>query len=233
MLIFTPQNLVLLIAGLVNLVMSIWVFARGLKNKINLYFGLVTLFNFLWTLGLVMINLAVNYELTRFFASFVYPIALLIVVSLFYFTIYFPYESFKLKKSYQWLINFVLVSYTIYCIFGYKLFVSSIILSPKVMIYYEFWASTIFSIILVILMLSAIRIIYKKYKLAEGVFKTQLLLILIAIIIGTSLGSYFDLFFVYYQDHSIDNTYLGPLFTLFINFVVFSFIVMSRDKIKN
>ncbi|MDD5749980.1 MAG: hypothetical protein PHO91_04395 [Patescibacteria group bacterium] len=52
--ILSIQNTLLLIAGLINLVMSIIVFSRGIKNKINLYFGLLTFSNFLWALGLFL-----------------------------------------------------------------------------------------------------------------------------------------------------------------------------------
>ncbi|MDP2812745.1 MAG: histidine kinase N-terminal 7TM domain-containing protein [bacterium] len=231
MLIFTPQNSLLLIAGLVNLVMSIWVFTRGLKNKINLYFGLLTFFNFLWAIGLIFSNTAINYELNRFSSSVIYPISLMIVISLFYFAVYFPYETFKVSGFYKWLINVLIIFYSIYCIFGYKLFVPSVILFPKVIIHYEPWSYTIFSIIMIVLMLTAIYILYKKYISAEGIFRTQLLLILIATIIGTSAGVYFNLFFMYTYD--LTYNHFGPLCTLFINFVVFSFIVMSKDKIKN
>jgi len=37
MIIFSTQNFVLLIAALVNLFMTFFVFKRGLKNKINLF----------------------------------------------------------------------------------------------------------------------------------------------------------------------------------------------------
>ncbi len=230
--IFTDsQNLILLIAALINLSMSLFIFSRGAKNKVNFYFGLVTLFNFFWATCLIVINSAISYELTRFFGSFVYPIALMVVISLFYFSIYFPYESFRVNKIYKWLINFSIIFYSIYCSLFYKFFVPKVDLLPKVIVYYEPVVYTIFSVILITLMLFAIHIIYKKYKIATGIFRVQLMLILIAVIIGTAAGCYFNLIAMYYNNLAYNH--LGPLFTLFINLVVFGFIISSREKISN
>jgi hypothetical protein len=231
MIIFSTQNFVLLIAGLINLAMSLFIFSRGTKSKVNFYFGLMTLLNFLWATCLIIINLAVSYELTRFFGSFVYPVALMVVISLFYFAVYFPYESFKVKKLHKWLINFLIIFYTIYCTLFYKLFVPKVDLLPKVIVYYEPWLYTIFSIVLVSLMFVAIYVIYKKQQSAVGMFKIQLTLVLIAVIMGTVAGSYFNLISMYYNNLAYNH--LGPLFTLFINFVVFGFIISPKEKISN
>jgi len=226
----TWQNIILLIAGVINLIMSIIIFSRGVKNKINLYFGLLTLFNFLWAGGLIFINLGINYEVTRFFAALVYPIALMVVVTLLYFIIYFPYQTFKLKAIYSNIIAFIVVVFSIFCIGGYKIFVSDVLLNPKVVIYYEFLSYTIYSVVLVILMVVSIAILISKIKKAEGIFKRQLQLILVAVIIGTSVGAYFHLFLMYL--HVLDYNYLGPLFTLFINGVVFYFIFSPKQDRK-
>jgi hypothetical protein len=231
MIIFSTQNFVLLIASLINLAMSLFIFSRGAKNKVNFYFGLLTMFNFFWAICLIIINLAISYEFTRFFGSFVYPVALMVVISLFYFAMNFPYESFKLKKIHKLLINFSIIFYSIYCTLFYKFFVPKVDLFPKVIIYYEVWVYTIFSVILITLMFFAIRVIYKKYKSAEGVFRVQLMMILIAVIIGTVAGCYFNLISMYYNNLAYNH--LGPLFTLFINFVVFGFIISPREKISN
>ena len=231
MIIFSTQNLILLIAGLINLAMSLFIFSRRVKNKVNFYFALMTLLNFLWATCLIIINLAISYELTRFFGSFVYPVALMVVISLFYFAVHFPYESFKVKRLHKGVINFFMIFYLIYCTLFYKFFVPKVDLLPKVIVYYEPWLYTIFSIVLLSLMFLAIYVIYKKHQSTTGIFKMQLMLILIAVIIGTVAGSYFNLIAMYYNNLSYNH--LGPLFTLFINFVVFGFIISPREKISN
>ncbi|MBU1202958.1 hypothetical protein KKH39_02880 [Patescibacteria group bacterium] len=222
------QNIFLLIAAIVNLLMSIVVFSRGIKNKVNLYFGLLTFFNFLWALGLILVNLAISYEFTRFFASFVYPVALMVVVSLYYFIVYFPYKTFELPKLYKNLITFFVGLVTLFCIGAYKIFVQDVSFNQGVTIFYEMWSYTSYSILLVILMILGIAVLFSKIKKAEGIFKVQLKLILIAVIIGTAVGSYSNLFMMYF--YNCQYNHLGPLFTLFINFVVFYFIFFSQKS---
>lgn len=222
----TIQNILLLVAALVNIIMSIIILSRGIKNKINLYFGLLTFFNFLWAGGLIIVNSAINYELTRFFAGFIYPVALMVVVSLFYFIVHFPYKIFELPKVYKWLIVLWISFYTIFCLVWYKVFVQNITLLPRVAINYEMRSYLVYATFLVVLMLLGIIILFIKLHRADGIFKTQLRLILVAVIIGTLAGSYFNLFFMYFND--VRYNHLGPLFTLVINFIVFYFIFISK-----
>jgi hypothetical protein len=98
------QNYTLLIAGIINLIMSILVFSRGIKhNKVNLYFSLLTFFNFLWALSLFFAQiLGIKYWF--FWAELAYPSSLGIAVSLFYFSIYFPFAIKKISKITNYII---------------------------------------------------------------------------------------------------------------------------------
>jgi hypothetical protein len=83
----STQNILLLLAGGINLIMSILVFSRGVKhNKINLYFSLLTFFNFLWAISLFFARVLPTND-WLFWARLAYPSSLGIVVSLFYFSI--------------------------------------------------------------------------------------------------------------------------------------------------
>ncbi|MBT6691417.1 hypothetical protein HOB10_03755 [Candidatus Parcubacteria bacterium] len=223
------QNTVLLASGIINLIMSVYILSRGWKNKVNLYFSLLTFFNSMWAAGLIVINAGVSHEMTRFFASFIYPVALMIIVSLFYFIIYFPYKTFELSKLYRWLINIFIVVTTLFCIFFYKIFVYNVALVPKLVVYYEIWSYSAYSLVLTMLMLSGVIVLFSKLKKSESVFKFQLKLILVAVIMGTIAGSYFNLFLMYF--HNCDYNHLGPLFTLLMNFAVF-YLIMSPKIIK-
>ena len=79
-------------------------------------------------------------------------------------------------------------------------------------------------------MLAGIFVLFSKFRKAEGAFKFQLKLILITVILGTIAGSYFNLFLMYF--HNCDYNYLGPLFTLAINFIVFYFIFLANKYKK-
>jgi hypothetical protein len=68
----------------------------------------------------------------------------------------------------------------------------------------------------------------KKYRVSENIFRKQILFLLIAIIIGLMAGSYFDLIICYFGNFSY--AWVGPPFTLLMNFVVFYLIFHHQDK---
>jgi hypothetical protein len=75
------QNILLLVAGIINLIMSILVFSRGIKhNKINRYFSLLTFFNFLWAISLLFAK-ALPVDSWMFWAKLAYPSSLGIALS--------------------------------------------------------------------------------------------------------------------------------------------------------
>lgn len=219
------QNILLLIAGIINLAMSIFIISRGWKNKVNLYFSLMTFFNFLWATGLLFVNPFFNSGIIRFAAAVVYPIALMVVVSLFYFIIYFPYKIFSLSKFYNNLIFGIVFIISIFCIFGYKIFAQDVSLIPRLVVHYEFWSYFIYTVLLMTLMILGVLILFLKFKKADGIFKWQLKLVLMAVIIGTSGGLFFNVYLVTLG--IFDYMYLGLISTLFINGVAFYFIKSS------
>ena len=221
------QNLVLLIAGVINLIMSFIVFNRGVKNnKINRYFSLLIFFTFLWGVGLILFNYGISIELSRFFASFIYPVALMILVSVFYLTVYFPYKSFEVSTLYKILVIIFSLFFTIFCLWGYKIFVPEAAILPVVSVVYEPWSYLLYTIILITLMLASIIILFSKFFKAEKPFKLSLKLTLIAIIMGSVAGSYFNLFLMYFNHNNYNH--LGPLFTLLMNGSVFYLIFLSK-----
>ena len=68
-----------------------------------------------------------------------------------------------------------------------------------------------------------------KYKSSEILFKKQILFLLFTIVIGLALGSYFDLITCYFGN--FDYVWVGPPFTLLMNFAVF-YLIFSANKEK-
>ena len=98
------QNILLLVAGIINIIMSILVLARGIKhNKVNLYFSLLTFFNFLWALSLFFAQTLVT-ENWFLAAQLAYPSSLGIAVSLFYFSVHFPFVIKRISKITNYII---------------------------------------------------------------------------------------------------------------------------------
>ncbi|MFA6252883.1 MAG: histidine kinase N-terminal 7TM domain-containing protein [Patescibacteria group bacterium] len=232
MIIFSTQNFILLIAALVNLFMTFFVFRRGIKNKINLYFSLLTFFNFTWSLGLLISRSISDINLVGLFARSTYVSALAIVISLFYFVHHFPYQIEKLKKSYHFLILLmaIILSFFIYT----KGFITETVRAYsnyEYISYYNEAGFFLYAVYFVIVAVWALCKLFRKYKLAEGVVKQQIKMLLFAIIIGLAFGSYFDLFIEYFNDYRFD--WLGPIFTVLMNFIVVFFVISPKEKISN
>jgi len=224
------QNYTLLIAGIINLVMSILVFSRGIKhNKINRYFSLLTFFNFLWAIGLLLSRLFIDLEITAIFARSTYISAIAIVISLLYFILYFPHKvkglSVKLR-FFIWFPAIILIS-----IIYSKLFITHFVTSYSdyeyIGYFYKpfYWVYFIYFIFMSSLTLY---FLWQKYKIIEGLFKIQIKFLFIAITIGLIFGVYFDLFLLYFNNYQFN--WLGPVFTVFMNAYVFYLIFHSKEK---
>ena len=225
-------NIILLIAGLLNLAMSLFIISRGWKNKINLYFSLLTFSTFLWAVSL-FIGRVLESDVWFLGAQFAYPAALGIAVSLLYFTIYFPFVTQTISKIKHLfiLIPFVLLSFII---FTPNLFIINYIndfSATGYILYYLKPMYLLYAVYFFILIISAVYNLYIKYKSVELIFKKQIIFLLIAIIIGLLVGTYFDLILCYFNDFKY--AWIGPPFTLLMNAVVFYLIFSARDKIND
>lgn len=229
---FNYQNLVLFIAGLVNLAMSFLVMKRGAKSKINLYFALLTFFNLTWVIGLIMVNLVTNIDMVSFYDRSTNLSGIGIVVSLFYFTLHFPYQREKIsdiKTKIIWLFA-ILLSVLVYT----KWFVVNTIWIDKFPYYIAYYYKPgfiVYTIYFFVLAVWSICFLVKKYKLAEGMIKQQLKWLILAIIIGLVFGAYFNIIVSYFGNFSPG--WLGPVFTLFMNIVVFRAIRSPKEKIND
>lgn len=222
------QIVTLILAAFCNLVMSITISFRGWKNPIYKYFSLMTFFNVLWALGLLLFNVSNNPEVVRFFVSFIYLAALLVVLNLFYFACYFPFKIFHFDKIWQTILTFILSIYSLYFILFYKNFIPTVNVYGQNNNTFNFLPYTIFTIILFLLMLASIIILSIKYFRIERIFKKSILLILIGVAVGVGVGSYTNLIAMYFNN--FNSYHLGPLFTLVINFMAFYLIFSKRDK---
>lgn len=231
MIIFSTQNFILLLAAAINLFMTFFVWKRGIKNKINLYFGLLTFFNFLWSLGLLLSRSVADMYWVAIMARSTYISALGIVIFLFYFIHYFPYQLERLKKYEHFFI--ILPAFFLSFIVYTKFFILETVRAYsdfEYISYYNKIGFFIYAIYFVIIAILALKKLFKKYSLAEGLLKQQIKMLLVAIIIGLLFGSYFDLFIQYFNDYRFN--WLGPIFTVLMNFIVFFFVISPKEKIN-
>ena len=109
------KNWLLLISALINLGMAIFIFSRGIKNKVNLYFSLLALFCFLWSLSVFWYVVLQSDFSSKFWFQTSFIGALGIALFLFYFVVNFPFKNINLKiwQEYSiWLVFSALILFT-------------------------------------------------------------------------------------------------------------------------
>lgn len=226
------QNILLLLAGLINLTMSILVFSRGVKhNKINLYFSLLTFFNFLWVIGLFFSRLLLHIsELWFLYAVSTYISALAIILFLYLFSIYFPFQATIIKKSIKYFIILVTVFF-VAIFFVEGLFFRGFDINDNIyVLYYNNFAYIIYALFFIFIAALVVRNFIRTYIRTESFFKIQIKYLLITIIPGLFFGAYFDLFLCYFG--IFDYNWLGPLFTLPMNFMAF-YLIFKIKVVKD
>lgn len=220
----------LLIAAIVNLLMPFFVLNRGIKkNKIHFYFSLLTFFCFTWAIGLFFARLTTDLFFISIFARSTYISALCIILSLFYFSLHFPYFYKEINKKltfFIWLF-FGIISVLIYT----DWFIVSFVLSDGPGGYVSFFylqGYILYFVYFIFLAVLSLFNLFQKYRNLEGILKKHLLLLFLTILIGLIFGIYFDLFLLIFQEFSFN--WFGPVFTIFMNSLVFYFIFFTKEK---
>jgi len=222
------QNILLLVTGLINLAMSIFIISRGWKNKVNLYFSLLTFFNFLWSISIIQASILNNGG--EFWALFAHTAAMGIVLFLFYFSLHFPYYSFKLNSTYNYIIYIIAIIMSA-SFFKDKTMVLDYVQNVNSASYYLNYnkpAYILYMAFFFLLIITSVIILLHKYKTSEGIFKFRIKLVIISTSFGLSMGSFFDLILCYNSNFSY--IWIGPLSTLLLNIVVF-YLIKSPKKV--
>ena len=222
------KNILLLVSALLNLAMAIFVITRGLKNKINLYFSLLTLATFIWGISLFFARTMTIFEQSQFWAYFAYIAALGISLSLFYFALHFPYKikNLNFERHLLVLLPALIFASIIYVENWFIVGMSRDIPNTNYILEYNKSAYIIFAIYFILIVLMALYFLWVKYKRADGIIKKQLGVLSFTILIGLMLGTYFDLIICYFGN--FQHVWIGPISTLFMNAAVFYLIFFEK-----
>lgn len=222
------QNILLLSAGFMNLIMSIIVFSRGVRhNKINRYFSFLTFFNFLWAISLFVGRTVENSIWYEGGAILAYPAALAIAVSLFYFSIHFPVKIIKIKKIYRYFVIIIgvfisMLAYSNLYVVSY----SKDLLETSYTLYFNKYTYLLYAFYFLFLVFWSLYNLIYKIRFIDYFFKRQTIILFITILIAFIFGAYFDLFLCYFGNFNY--IWLGPIFTAFLNIYVFYLIFRAK-----
>jgi hypothetical protein len=224
------QNLTLIVAGAINLIMSILVFSRGVRHsKINLYFSLFTFFGFLWAISLLLsksfffdLSAEISYRTA-------YLAAIGIAMALFYFSYNFPYKNKNLNIYYQIFIILlaIIISVLVYSKVHIIDFYDGRNASDWFVNYYKPFY-TFYSLFFFYIIFSGMYFLINKLKNIDTFLKKQIIIFLITFILGLIIGAYFNLLLPYLENWRYE--FVGPICVVFMNIYVFNLIFPKQEK---
>jgi len=224
------QNIVLLVAGIINLLMSIIVFSRGIKhNKVNLYFSIFTFFGFLWATSLLFSKSLFFGLSAEIFYKTAYLAAIGIAMALFYFSYNFPYKNKNLNIYYQVFIVLlaIIISLLVYSKIHIIDFYDGLNASSWFVYYYKpFYA--FYSLFFFYIIFSGMYFLISKLKNTDIFLRKQIVIFLITFIIGLIIGAYFNLLLPYLENWGYE--FVGPICAVFMNIYVFYLIFPKKEK---
>lgn len=98
-------------------------------------------------------------------------------------------------------------------------------------LYHQKATYIIYSLYFLLITFWAVYNLFIKYKHSEGTLNKQVKLLLITIVVGLIFASYVDLILCYFSNFYY--IWIGPIFTLFINGVVFYLIFLNKKRIND
>ena len=222
------KNWLLLIAALINLSMAIFIFSRGIKNKVNLYFSLLTFFCFLWSFSIFgqIVLQSIFWAKFSFQTSFVG--ALGIALFLFYFIVYFPFQSVNLKMSWNYLLWVVAILLSIFSYTKWNLVSFDKDSANQLILGYYVVFQYFYALFFVFLVFIAMCLLWSKAKKVENFLKKDMIFLFWMLLIGLCLGIYFNLFLDYLGNFKYE--WFGPVFTVPMNLAVFYLIFFDRKQ---
>lgn len=187
-----PINLSLIFIAGLNVGMALLIWLRNPRNKINISFGVTVLMLAGWIFGVAMFR-----EATTEFSAWLWTwmqngMGSFLVVPFFLFSLYFPYQSFILKKWHIALIVLSLIVVT-YVVITPGAWVAKINLKPHANDYVlNMIGLAYFNLHFFFYLIFTFYILIRKYVVSEGVFKNQLWYLLWGTGIMAFFGSIFS-----------------------------------------
>ncbi len=200
---------ILAIVILLNFILGIIILSRGLRNKINVLFGLMSLSVALWSVGILGFYQIAFPTLPSGWIIVTHTSALFISLIFLYFTLYFP-ESIIENKIIVMLLSlpFIIIMY-------YLLFTKEIIgmvVAPMYQINFGYVFYTL--CILVYFFLSYVALFIQYKKTIDTIQKAQIKYIAIGSIVSYMLANIMDLILPFFGVFNF--TWLGPVCTLLL-----------------
>lgn len=217
--------IILAIIAAVNVGVSALLFLKSFGNPIRATFGLVLLFTALWTGSMLLFRAISDEQYSVFFGKATFSFGLLIVVTLVYFSYVFPYSRDAFRHFYQALlwVGFILVNSLIFVFPGFV--INWTHLDSGNSLTTDPIRHAIFAIYFLIIALSVMGNLFRKYLMSTGINRYQIRLALMGIVFAFIMGTVFDIVLIFGNNYTLN--YIGPLSTLIMNLIIVRMILLK------
>jgi hypothetical protein len=217
-------NLGLIFVAGLDLGLAVLVYSLNPKNKINIYFALGVLFIAIWTLGMAMFREAKTETAAIAWTWVQNGFGSYIVIPFFFFSIYFPYQHYVLKKWQKLFIAASIVVISLVVVIP-GAWTKTIRLAPSNDDYkLNFWGILYFNVYFYFYYILGFYNLFKKYFKSGGFAKIQLSYIIAGLAAVSLVSSIFAVFIPLLILHSVGPYWIGPYFSLPIIAIIIHFI---------
>jgi len=223
------QVLVLLIVVFVDFALACRIWISNRKNPINIYFSLAVLMAGLWTFSNLLYRIFSFSLLISLFARLSFFFAALIAVFFFLFTYYFPYLTYKLSKRQFIILCSITCSILFVCIVPDIFIPGHVPAQTRFKPGHNIYWHVVFALYFLGIMGLAFWNMVTKYRKADGIWRLRLRQVIIATIVATIGGSFFNLVLpIVFKCHILN--WAGPVFTVFMAGYIWYNVFWDRKK---
>jgi len=218
------KEIITIIATLLNLSLGIFIFLKNRKSQINISYWIMSMGVVGWILTNAFFQKTSSLTTALLWARLSDISAIILVSSLFYFSLVFP-ENIHQGGKYSKYIVYVLTSIILsFCIFFPGLVRKEVLLEDtiqkKMITNVGFYAFAAYILFFSIWLLINLR---NKYRISDGIAKVQIQYVLNGLLIGTLFGATFNLILPLLGNYTL--VWLGPNFTIIaLLFIAYSVI---------
>jgi hypothetical protein len=221
----------MIIAGL-NIFLAFFVWLRNPKNKINIYFSIALVSTALWGVTESLMLSVKTEPAVTFYGAVTYIFGIIIASSFLIFSLYFPFEIEKIKKS-RILFIYLLSVIPIGVAVTPGLLIENGILEQANLPFNDlalnslgFWTYFVFFIFCFSWSFYNLAV---KYSRSEGFAKKQIKYLTSTIFIAVVFAIIFDLIIPYFKGEIFG--WVGPYFTLLIVFAITYLLFFAGRKV--
>ncbi len=225
------QDLLLIFTAGVTFAVGLLVGIRDRHNIANIMYFFLTFFMSSWAISLLMFRTYNANDVSEFFGRFSYIAGLLMIISFYLFTRYFPYRDRMISGVTTVVLTLISVITIITMLYTDFLVIRVVVINGVVSAVTNPVVHSIYGLILLIFLISGLANLFLKKHNSGGSHRKQLNSIFVMSLVAGFFGAVFDIILPIFGDYRWN--WLGPqfliLFTIAVGIIIFSPRLTTHD----